>query len=75
MELKEWFEKLADEIDLEKVMMNIISDDEKYGGLTYPGDCDFLYHCSICNQYFPNLEEHCKNMKDNEHLIMEVHES
>lgn len=31
--------------------------------------------CIICNMYVEDLQKHCKEFKDKEHLILLVHES
>ena len=34
-----------------------------------------LYHCSICSTAYTDLQEHCKESGDNEHIVMSVHGS
>jgi len=29
--------------------------------------------CNICNEYFPDIQEHCIEMNDDDHLILSVH--
>ena len=70
MDPKEFFEKLADGLSLEKILYNMLDDG------VYPLEyLNMIYKCQICDRYYPNLEEHCKEINDIEHLVMLTHGS